>query len=70
MQGVKIQDANRDDWIFFQYYIDVTKYKLGQGFQATYALGIESYNTTLHCKKNRSSIIILRSVVLDLVYFI
>jgi hypothetical protein len=53
MQGVKIQDANRDDWIFFQYYIDVTKYKLGQGFQATYALGIESYNTTLHCKKKQ-----------------
>jgi hypothetical protein len=53
MQGVKIQDANRDDWIFFQYYIDVTKYKLGQGFQATYALGIESHNTTLYTVKKQ-----------------
>ena len=43
-QGFKIQDANRTEWIFFQYTVDVMSYVLGQGFMGTYELGME-YNT-------------------------
>jgi len=43
-QGFKIQDANRTEWIFFQYTVDVMSYVLSQGFMGTYELGME-YNT-------------------------
>ncbi len=46
-QGFKIQDANRTDWIFFQYNIDVTSYSLGKGFLATYSIGME-HNTIIY----------------------
>ena len=40
-QGFKIQDSNREDWLYFIYNIDLTSYKLGPGFQATYSLGMK-----------------------------
>jgi hypothetical protein len=45
-QGFKIQDANRTDWIFFQYNIDESSYLLGKGFNATYSIGME-HNTII-----------------------
>ena len=43
-QGFKIQDANRNDWIYFQYAIDTRSYALGLGFTGVYQLGME-YHT-------------------------
>ena len=50
-QGFKIQDSNREDWLYFIYNIDLTSYKLGPGFQATYSLGMKLHNLSNKIKK-------------------
>ncbi len=66
-QGFKIQDANRIDWIFFQYIIDVTSYSLGKGFLATYSIGMK-HNTFIFRACQTSSVPYSKLLQLESLY--
>ena len=39
-QGLKILDSVWDNWLYFRYDVDPSKYYLGKGFLGNYSLGI------------------------------